>query len=135
MVCYKIVRNLNICKDLKFTTRNLRDVNCVWHFSEQLKFNPIPVNANLELGSTSQISCRADGRVAPSIEWSRSGDTTDILQATAFDANVRDVNGTLFFDDVRLGNAGDYTCTATSEQGVIIVTITVDVVGTFWSLN
>lgn len=38
---------------------------------EQLKFMPQPTSKNLELGSTSKVHCKAQGRPAPQVKWMR----------------------------------------------------------------
>jgi len=80
------------------------------------------VNAKLELGSNSSVRCRADGKVTPTVRWLREG-------SLELQDGARDVEGTMYFNVVQHSDAGMYTCIASSDQGVINVTIRVDVIG------
>ena len=42
---------------------------------------------------------------------------------------VEDERGVLVFGEVRPSQEGEYTCTAASEQGRIMATIRIDVIG------
>jgi len=96
--------------------------------AERLQFLQMRVNENLELGSNETIGCRAEGRVAPRLRWSlldnedRYGELPDDVYS--------DVDGNLYFVHVRSEHAGRYQCVASSEQGTINVTVSVEVVGT-----
>jgi len=90
----------------------------------------VPDNAKLELGSSSRVPCRAEGRAPPLVrwyggEWSAGGAATGRLPA-----GVQDERGVLVFDRVERRHAGLFTCVATSQQGTIDVTIRIDVIGT-----
>lgn len=80
------------------------------------------MNSKLELGSHSQIVCRADGRSLPKVKWFKEG-------ATGLPDQVDDLDGLLVFLDVRHSDAGRYTCIASNDQGLINITIAVDVIG------
>lgn len=43
--------------------------------------------------------------------------------------HITDMNGTLHFNGVQSDDKGRYLCTASNSQGVINITITIDVVG------
>ncbi|XP_033223240.1 tyrosine-protein kinase-like otk isoform X2 [Belonocnema kinseyi] len=88
---------------------------------EKLKFSPQPVSRRLERGSTSKVSCKAQGSTNPSIKW-----ITD--DGKDFAKHVQDINGTLHFNGVLESDKGHYTCIATNPQGSINHTIIVDVV-------
>jgi len=101
-------------------------------FIERLKFSPVPSNSKLELGSRSNVSCRADGRVPPVVRW-YMGEWPAVRAATGrLPAGVSDdEEGLLVFERVDRRHAGLYTCVASNAQGTIDVTIRVDVIGTF----
>ncbi|XP_014250092.1 inactive tyrosine-protein kinase 7-like [Cimex lectularius] len=90
---------------------------------EKLKFLPKPLNTNLELGTVRKVHCRAQGSVPPSVRWFKGIDNED-----NFPDHVSDINGTLYFNKVKLEDKGNYTCVAANTQGVINVTIEIDVV-------
>lgn len=89
---------------------------------EQLQFKVMPVHSKLELGSNSTIRCIADGRVPPQTRWTKTGSA--VLPKSVFDSS-----GILSFTGVQRHHSGQYTCTASSEQGTINATINVDIVG------
>jgi len=91
-------------------------------FPEQLKFRPVPVNTKLELGSNTTVRCRAEGRAQPRVRWSK-------LDEPDLPPHVRDIDGNLMFAAVQSSDAGQYSCVASSEQGVINTTIRIDVIG------
>jgi len=95
----------------------------LFYFAQgSLKFKPMLLNQKLELGSNATIRCRADGQVTPRVRWSKVGQT-DLSN------HIRDVEGSLHFTKVLSTDAGEYVCTASSEQGIINVTVRIDVVG------
>ncbi len=49
-----------------------------------------------------------------------------------FPDHVEDKHGVLFFTGVKHSDVGSYTCEARSSQGIINITIHVDVVGMFF---
>ena len=87
------------------------------------------LNENLELGSNATVSCRAEGRVPPRLRWSRLDDGGGGGGALPDDVYADD-RGHLHFVQVRATHAGRYECVASSDQGTINVTVSVDVVGT-----
>ena len=89
---------------------------------KKLKFSPQPVSRRLERGSTSKVSCKAQGSTNPTVKWIKDG-------GQEFAKHVQDINGTLHFNGVLESDKGQYTCIATNEQGSINHTIIVDVVG------
>lgn len=91
---------------------------------EILKFAPPPVNKKLELGSTAKIHCKAQGTPPPNIRWEKQG-----VGAEGMASHITDMNGTLHFNGVLSEDKGKYTCTASSAQGKINVTVNIDVVG------
>jgi len=107
--------------------------------AERLKFHPVPVDAKLELGSESQLTCHAEGRVTPVVSWASVGGprgrggrggagstgTRGRLPAGVVDLG----DGVLLFDRVERSHAGLYTCVAANHQGTIHATIHVDVIG------
>lgn len=95
--------------------------NAHLYVEKQLKFRPIPVNTKLELGSNSTIRCRAEGRVPPKIHWYKDGHS-------AIPNGAYDAEGALHFSGVKYADRGQYTCIASSDQGVINATIEVDIV-------
>ncbi|EDW10218.2 tyrosine-protein kinase-like otk [Drosophila mojavensis] len=88
---------------------------------EQLKFMPQPTSKNLELGSTSKVHCKAQGRPAPQVKWMRE-------TQLPLPANVTDHNGTLIFRGVSNEQRGQYTCFASNSQGQINATVSINVV-------
>lgn len=46
-----------------------------------------------------------------------------------FPEHIQDINGTLHFNQVQMQDKGKYTCVATNSQGLINITIDIDVVG------
>lgn len=48
-----------------------------------------------------------------------------------FPDHIQDQNGTLHFNQVQAEDKGRYTCVASNSQGVINVTIDIDVVGKY----
>uniref|UniRef100_T1JEN9 Receptor protein-tyrosine kinase n=1 Tax=Strigamia maritima TaxID=126957 RepID=T1JEN9_STRMM len=90
---------------------------------EKLKFFPLPVNKKLELNSNAKIYCKGRGAIKPTVRWIKEGQ-----RMFEWPSHVRDENGTLFFDPVKPEDRGKYTCVATNFQGVINITIQVDVI-------
>ncbi|KYB28864.1 Tyrosine-protein kinase-like otk [Tribolium castaneum] len=88
---------------------------------EKLKFVPPPVNKKLELGSVAKVHCKAQGTPPPIITWEKLGESFD-------NSRIISMNGTLVFNGVLNEDKGKYTCVATNSQGVINVTINIDVV-------
>jgi len=91
--------------------------------TEKLKFLEVPDNATLQLGSSEQIACRADGKTQPRVRWYRDGQT--VLPEHV--SQTRD--GSLYFSVVESGDAGLYVCVANNDQGTINATVRVKVVG------
>ncbi|XP_017770626.1 PREDICTED: tyrosine-protein kinase-like otk [Nicrophorus vespilloides] len=87
---------------------------------EQLKFVPPPVNKKLELSSVAKLHCKAQGTPPPIVHWEKIGGPLP--------THITDVNGTLHFNGVLPEDKGKYMCTATNSQGVINVTVNIDVV-------
>lgn len=94
------------------------------HVREMLKFVPPPVSRKLELGSNSKIHCKARGSPPPIVRWIKEGQQPYL----EWPPHIRDDNGTLRFEGVRHEDVGQYTCVATSTQGLINTTIQVDVI-------
>ncbi|XP_071450356.1 inactive tyrosine-protein kinase 7 [Hetaerina americana] len=92
---------------------------------ERLKFLPRPVNKRLELGSLGKLYCKAQGATPPGVRWMKAG--APLLE---FPAHVHDNNGILILNGVQRSDAGQYTCIATNEQGIINATIEVEVIVT-----
>lgn len=91
---------------------------------ESLKFTPKPSNNNLEYNSKSVVLCKADGQPQPTVSWKKEN-------STFLPFHVTDNNGVLTFDSVQYTDAGVYTCTASSSQGVITATIILSVVSKY----
>lgn len=89
---------------------------------EKLKFSPQPVSRRLERGSSSKVSCKAQGSTNPVIKWIKQNNEE-------FPKNIQDINGTLHFNGVSKSDKGQYTCIARNTQGSINHTIDIDVVG------
>lgn len=69
----------------------------------------------------SKIHCKAEGEMTPTVRWTKvNGEMPP---------HIQDVAGVLIFDGVKRADSGDFTCVATSRQGIINATIHVDVVG------
>ena len=94
----------------------------MYYSTEQLKFKPTPVNSKLELGEIGRIPCKADGQTVPSVRWIRE-------DRSPLGEHIQNVDGMLVFRTVDIGDAGNYTCIASSDQGNIQATIRIDVVG------
>lgn len=91
-------------------------------FPETLKFSPPPVSKKLELGSSAKIHCKAQGTPPPIVHWQKEG-------SNELPSHITDTNGTLHFNSVIAEDKGKYICTASNSQGMINITITLDVVG------
>lgn len=91
---------------------------------EILKFSPPPVSKKLELGTLAKVHCKAQGTPPPIVHWEKEGNVVDGLPN-----HVTDMNGTLHFNGVQNDDKGRYLCTASNSQGVINITINIDVVG------
>jgi len=96
--------------------------------AERLQFLRMRVNENLELSSNATVSCRAEGRVAPRLRWSRLDDDSRFGELP--DDVYADDDGNLHFVQVRSTHAGRYQCIASSDQGTINFTVSVEVVST-----
>lgn len=81
----------------------------------------------MELGSVAKIHCKAQGTPPPIIRWEKDGAPSDSLPG-----HITDMNGTLHFNGVLAEDKGRYNCIASNSQGIINVTITIDVVGKVW---
>lgn len=88
---------------------------------QMLRFNPKPVSKKLELGNPGKLHCKAQGTPSPKVEWFRNSDEP-------LGSSADDLNGTLYFRDVSSEIEGNYSCVASSVQGTISATITVQVV-------
>jgi Immunoglobulin domain len=86
-----------------------------------LKFTPEPTAQFLELGSSSEIPCKAQGMPTPLVKW-------ELDNSPNLPENVEDNNGTLIFKNVTFGHRGNYTCIASNSQGTIRASVVVDVV-------
>ncbi|KRZ73842.1 Inactive tyrosine-protein kinase 7, partial [Trichinella papuae] len=102
---------------------------------ERLKFSPRPVDRKLELNSDVQIPCRAVGHAPTKVKWLRlsslSTDGTEIQYQqplTNLSPHIRDKDGVLYFHNAQFEDAGYYMCVAVSSQGVINVTIKIEVI-------
>lgn len=91
---------------------------------EMLKFSPPPVSKKLELGSVAKVHCKAQGTPPPIVHWEKEGKGIEGLAN-----HITDMNGTLHFNGVQSDDKGRYLCTASNSQGVINITITIEVVG------
>lgn len=92
-----------------------------------MKFSPPPVNKKLELGSLAKVHCKAQGTPPPIVRWEKEG-----LGADNLPAHITDMNGTLHFNGVLIDDKGKYICTASNSQGVINITVLIDVVGKYF---
>ncbi|XP_060653021.1 LOW QUALITY PROTEIN: protein sax-3 [Drosophila nasuta] len=71
-----------------------------------------PTNQTLSKGSVATMPCRATGNPSPRVKWFHDG------YAVQNDNRHSIVQGSsLRVDDLQLGDAGLYTCTASSERG------------------
>lgn len=91
---------------------------------ETLKFSPPPVSKKLELGSETKLHCKAQGTPPPIVHWEKEG-----VEVDNWPEHITDMNGTLHFKGVKVEDKGKYVCTASNSQGVINITVTIDVVG------
>lgn len=80
----------------------------------------------MELGSVAKVHCKAQGTPPPIIRWEKEGVPVENLNS-----HITDMNGTLHFNGVLTEDKGRYNCIASSSQGVINASITVDVVGEY----
>lgn len=78
----------------------------------------------MELGSVAKVHCKAQGTPPPIVHWEKEGSGFEGLPN-----HITDMNGTLHFNGVLAEDKGRYFCTASNSQGVINITITVEVVG------
>lgn len=90
---------------------------------------PAPVSRKLELGSNAKIYCKAGGSTAPVVKWSKID-----VRSLDWPPHIRDDNGTLHFNQVLNTDSGKYMCVAANSQGIINVTIDVDVIGLYFLL-
>ncbi|RZF35776.1 hypothetical protein LSTR_LSTR012074 [Laodelphax striatellus] len=97
------------------------------HIKEKLKFSPRPVDKKLERGSVKKVYCKAQGSSQPLVKWLKIGDGDNTFDLPV---HVQDINGTLHFNGVKWEDKGRYMCVASNPQGVINVTIEIDVVET-----
>jgi PTK7 protein tyrosine kinase 7 len=74
------------------------------------------------------VHCKAQGTPPPIINWEKDGVPFDYSSS-----HISSMNGTLIFNGVLNKDKGNYSCIASNSQGVINVTITIDVVGKFVS--
>ena len=81
-----------------------------------------PVAKSLELGTVRKILCKAQGSPSPIVRWVKDG-----LKPLLWPPHIEDVNGTLVFHGVQDDDAGQYTCIATSSQGLISASILINV--------
>ncbi|KFD50891.1 hypothetical protein M513_08204 [Trichuris suis] len=102
---------------------------------ERLKFSPRPVDRKLELHSDAHIPCRAVGYAPAKVKWVQVGRITEqgaivrFGQPVAnFPSHIRDKEGVLYFHQTRFEDSGLYMCVAVSSQGVINVTIKIEVI-------
>ncbi|KAK7016387.1 Roundabout 2, partial [Halocaridina rubra] len=82
-----------------------------------------PRNLTVTTGSVALLVCQAAGDPQPRVTWTMKGNS--------FSEDTRFVllgSGTLQINDVQLGDAGIYTCTARSEAGTSNVTSVLEVV-------
>jgi len=121
LVCKRVLTVTSVCV-------YYGDWQCSMLDAERLQFRRMRVNENLELGGNATVSCRAEGRVQPRIQWSRL-DNDDRFGQLPDDVYADD-GGNLHFVEVRSTHAGRYQCVASSEQGTINITVSIEVVGT-----
>lgn len=82
------------------------------------------MSKKLELGSSTKVHCKTQGTPPPMVHWQKEG-----MSSGGFPSHITDMNGTLHFNGVTADDKGKYICTASNSQGVINITITIDVVG------
>ncbi|XP_068084846.1 inactive tyrosine-protein kinase 7 [Anabrus simplex] len=107
----------------------LRSKPAVLQVKEKLKFSPRPVNKKLELDSEARVYCRAQGSSPLVIRWAKSA-CKDCQPSFDLPPHIEDLNGTLIFRNVTMGDRGNYTCVATNSEGIINATIDIDVIVT-----
>ncbi|XP_064080611.1 roundabout homolog 2-like [Macrobrachium nipponense] len=83
-----------------------------------------PRNLTVTPGAVALLVCQATGDPQPRISWSKDGN--DLAENDARYMLLG--SGTLQINDVRAGDQGKYTCTATSEAGSSAVSSIVEVV-------
>lgn len=90
---------------------------------EKLQFNPIPRNTFIEYKTDEQVSCKAEGDGQVIVNWLKDGRLN-------IAPHVTNVDGTLYFHDVKKSDEGLYTCIAHSDQqGFINASVYIAVVG------
>ncbi|KAG1696493.1 Inactive tyrosine-protein kinase 7 [Nymphon striatum] len=114
-----------ICEVKTQGFKPVRSKEVVILIKEKLKFVPVPVDKNLELGSNSKIYCKARGSSKPVVKWVKKEKGEIIFN---WPEHITDNEGTLYFKGVQMTDAGKYMCIATNSQGLINATIKVGVV-------
>lgn len=102
-----------------------------------MKFSPPPVSKKLELGSETKLHCKAQGTPPPIVHWEKEsggGGGGGGTEVDNWPEHIIDMNGTLHFKGVKVEDKGRYVCTASNSQGVINITVTIDVVGKLMKL-
>jgi len=89
-----------------------------------------PVDQTVRAGSTARLQCSATGSPTPQVAWQKDGGF-DFPAARERRMHVMPADHVFFIVDVKLTDAGLYSCTASNDAGTVRANATLAVIRTY----
>jgi len=89
-----------------------------------------PVDLTVRAGSTARLQCAATGSPTPEVAWQKDGGF-DFPAARERRMHVMPDDDVFFIVDVKMEDAGIYSCTATNDAGIVHANATLAVIRTY----
>jgi len=87
----------------------------------------MPLDLTVRVGSTARLQCAATGSPTPQVAWQKDGGF-DFPAARERRMHVMPDDDVFFIVDVKLKDAGVYSCTASNDAGVVQANATLAVI-------
>ena len=91
------------------------------------------MDLTVRAGSTARLQCAATGSPAPEVAWQKDGGF-DFPAARERRMHVMPDDDVFFIVDVKVDDAGVYSCTASNDAGVVRANATLAVISTYCPL-